>query len=448
MLPRMFVPAQACTACLQEYPLTQQRVTFEWITDEHRGDFWRALPTDEQLSQHKNAELRAVVYILRGMALFLIVITAAAGAGLTAGERERREAQKGIAFVLGVENQAWERRDRGLYQSLIDPYIEEDWVTNWSDHWRAGADATPDFAITLIDVREIDGLMQATVDLEEPAFEWWQTNPTREERFYRRVDQRWVRTVPPAATWGEARELQTEHLHFVFYERDAVAVEEAAPKLEAAYTAMYHTLGLQQIPQPKPVIAIMPAPVGRWSASANELHVTSPLLSSIPIDQSDSDYLAYEVMGWFTYRAMRDATPDSGVRYLYRWPILVWGLRGWLRDELLAQPSPWHVEAAAVLQESAPQYLPVGLQDITDLRANTRPSRKEVILRYLTAESFVRFVVDTYGREHLPNLLEAMVRFGDWNEIIPHVYNRSIPEFEDAWNKYIIKEYELDGLRQ
>lgn len=421
-----------------------QRVTFEWVVDENRSELWRTIPTEQRQQQQVSAEERAIARILRGMALLWVIIVAASGAGMSAGERERREAQKGIAFVLGIEQEAWERRDRGLYQSLIDPYIEDDWVNRWSDSWRAGADGKPDYTVTLLDVRETDGLMQATVSLKQPAFEWWQTNPYREERFYRRVDQRWVRTVPAASTWGEMRQFDTEHLRFAFYERDAATVEAAAPKLEKAYVAMYHTLGLRPPTETKPRIVIMPAPVGRWAASTAEYHVTSPILAQIPVEQSDSEYLAHEVMGWFTYQSMRDAAPDSGVRYLYRWPILVWGLRGWMRDELLNQPSPWHVEAVEILQESAEQYLPVGLQDITDLRTNARPSREEVVLRYLTAESFVRFVVDSYGVDHLPELLQAMVRLGDWNEIIPHVYDRSPAEFEAAWNKYLQKEYEIE----
>jgi hypothetical protein len=360
------------------------------------------------------------------------------------GERERREAQKGIEFTIKLENDAWARRDRGLYESLIDPHLGDDWEDAWRDLWRAGAETEPDYKATLLYVREADGYMQATVVTEQPAFEWWQTNPYREERFYRRVDQRWLRTVPPAAHWGEARQLDTEHLRFLYYARDAEAVEYAAPKLEKAFVGMYHTLGVVVPPTDKQVISVVPHPIGRWSSTVPQLQVTSPILAQIPMEQSEGEYLAYEIMGWFTYRAIRDAAPNSGVRYLYRWPILVWGLRGWLRDDLIEQPSPWHAEAVEVLHKSAPKFLPLSLADITDLRTNARPTREEVILRYLSAESFMKFIVESYGREKLPPLLVALVRYSSWEDIIPPVYGVSVAEFEAAWNEHVIQEYELD----
>lgn len=425
--------------------MTQQRVVFEWVLEENRGDFWRIGESDATANALGlgSAEQRIVNRVLRGLALLMVVITAASGAGMSIGERERREAQKGITFTLSLENEAWERRDRGLYESLLDPYLSDEWTEAWRDYWRAGAEVEPDFKATVLHVRQADDYMQATVITEQPAFEWWQSNPYREERFYRRVDQRWLRTVPPAVYWGESRELHTEHLHFVYYERDAEAVELAAPKLEKAYVGMYRTLGLPDAPAQKQVISVAPQPVGRWSSTVPQLQVTSPLLAQIPADQSDADYLAYDIMGWFTYRAIRDAAPNSGVRYLYRWPILVWGLRGWLRDDLLEQSSPWREQAGEVLHDAAPKFLPITLAHITDLRTDTRPTREEVILRYLAAESFMKFIVDRYGREELPDLLVALVRYGSWNDIIPTVYGLSIEEFEAAWNTHLRKEYEL-----
>ncbi len=426
--------------------MTQQRITFEWVLEEGRVDFW--LPSDMDSGRGalglSSFEQRIVLHVLRGLALLLVVVAAASGAGMTPGERERREAQRGIAFSLSLENQAWARRDRGLYESLIDPQLDDDWEEAWRDYWRAGADIEPEFRATLLQVRESGGYMQASIITEQPAFEWWQTNPYREERFYRRVDRRWLRTVPPAAAWGESRTIETPHLQFVYYERDAEAVEIAAPKLEAAYVAMYRTLGMAQPPAEKQVISVIPDPVNRWSSTIPQFQVTSPILAQIPSSQSDAEYLVYEVMGWFTYRAIRDAAPNSDVRYLYRWPILVWGLRGWLRDDLIDQPSPWHTEAVAILRDSADTFLPIELRDITDLRTNIRPTREQVILRYLSAESFMRFIVDTYGREHIPELLTQLVRRSTWSEIIPLVYGLTVEEFEAAWNAHVIAEYELD----
>src|SRR5688572_24230104 len=97
-------------------PMMQQRITFEWILEEGRVDFWRTLEADTtgRALGLESAERRIATRFLRGLVLLLVVITAASGAGMSQGERERREAQKGIAFTLSLETEAWARRDRDL----------------------------------------------------------------------------------------------------------------------------------------------------------------------------------------------------------------------------------------------------------------------------------------------------------------------------------------------
>jgi hypothetical protein len=52
-------------------------------------------------------------------------------------------------------------------------------------------------------------------------------------------------------------------------------------------------------------------------------------------------------------------------------------------------------------------------------------------------------VVANYGRERLPDLLMALVRYSAWDDIIPPVFGQSVEEFEAAWNEHIISEYDL-----
>jgi hypothetical protein len=425
--------------------MAQQRISFEWVLEDNRSEIWRGAEADGVRPLDRR-EQRVVTYLVRGMVLLLVVVAAASGAGMSPEERVRREAAQGIAFILNLENQAWELRDRGFYESLFDPNVSDEWEDEWRDVWREGASEDAHYRAELRFVHPTAGLMQATVVVDQGAREWSQTSPYREERFYRRADQRWLRTVPPAEYWGEPRQLETEHLRFLYYARDAAAVAEAAPQLQSAYVEMYEVLGLVDAPTEKQVIEVVPRPVGRWSVASAALEVTSPLLARIPESQSDGDYLAYEIMGWFTYRAVRDSTPNMAVRYLYRWPILVWGLRGWLREDLLPSPSPWRAEAIELLRSVQTDFLPLELSDITELRGDVRPTREQVILRYLAAESFIRFVVETRGRGHLPDLLAALVRYGSWEQIVPQLYGVSVAQFVDDWNQYVVDEYILHDI--
>jgi hypothetical protein len=287
--------------------------------------------------------------------------------------------------------------------------------------------------------------MQTTILVEQPSLPWSETSPYRETRFYRRADQQWLRTMPSAEYWGEPYAIRTAHLRFTYFARDAALVEATADELEQAYIGMYKTLGMEPPSPGEPLtVAVVPEPVGRWSSSIDRLEMTSPVLAQVPEGQSYSDFLAYEVMGWFTYRALRDAAPGTSSRYLYRWPVVVWGLRGWLRDELLTHRSPWRDDLTEVVRARRTEFLPVRLSDISDLRANNDPTREEVILRYVAAESFVRYVAETYGRERLPDLLDGLVKYGRWGEIVPEVFGVSARRLETDWNLFLIEEYDLE----
>ncbi|MCC6168696.1 MAG: hypothetical protein IT329_15855 [Caldilineaceae bacterium] len=421
--------------------MAQQRILFEWVIDDDPIAPWQG-GRDETAPESPAREAFWMGRLGRVLSLALAALCLTTGVGLTHDQQAQLIAQDGIEFALNQENLAWRTRDRGLFETLIDPKVSDEWRDEWRDYWRSGAEATGDYDAQLLYVQAADGWIEATVMTQQPALEWWQTSPYRETRFYRRVGQSWLRSAPPAESWGKQGRLETAHLAFEYYAKDEVAVRAAATTLERAYGELYPLLGLPLPPENvKLTIQVLPAPVGRWTPARNELDVMSPRLAQIPLGQSEAEYLAYDVMGWFTYRALRDATPGTDGRYLYRWPILVWGLRGWLRDDLLDQPSPWRVEARRVFQEAAPQYLPLGLSNITELEGDGRPTRQQVIMRYIAAESFVSFVMATYGRERLPELLKALIHHGSWEEIATDLYGHSVEKLVADWNIYLLAEY-------
>lgn len=422
--------------------MTHQQITFEWILEERTHDVWGG--TDQELGETRlhavAGEQTITAYLVRFLSLALAALVLAGAAGLTAEERLRREAENGILFAVGLESQAWRTRDWDRYVEQIDPNIDPSWVGEWRNDWRDGAKNAFDYQVDVIDVQHaIDDVMRATVIAQHEFTDWEQTSPYREERFYRQIGQEWVRTMPPRDYWGEPRRLETSHLRFTYYEHDAAVVEEAAAQLDTAYAGMYDVLGIDEPPTEKLQIFIRPFPSRRWGSMPEGLEVTSPTLEQIPVGQSPADYLAYDVMNWLTYRVLRDATPSTSVRYLYRWPIVVWGLRGWMREELLQPETPWRAEALEVLRAS--DQLPFALRNVVDLRNTERPTREEVIVRYLAAESFVSFVVDTYGEERLPEFMAAIVRYGNWDEIIQRLYGHSTEKFVADWNIYVMEHY-------
>jgi hypothetical protein len=138
--------------------MTQRRITFKWVLEDSKTDSQRpplAGAATRPLGLDK-FEQRIALYLLRGLVLLFIVIAAASAAALTPAERQRREAQKGIAQTLVLENKAWQQRDRSLYESLLDPQLDGSWQQAWLDDWRAGEEANADFKAQLLDVRNDD----------------------------------------------------------------------------------------------------------------------------------------------------------------------------------------------------------------------------------------------------------------------------------------------------
>lgn len=422
--------------------MAQQGITFEWILEETRAEVWHGLTGATGGRRHAGAEHIVERILLRGVGLLLAALMLAGAAGLSPTELARREAQSGIAFHLNLENQAWELRDYPFMTSLWDDTVSDEWLRRWRDDWRQGAEGNANYHARLVHVQPAgDALFRATVLVEHQALQWSQSSPYQEFRYYRRDGQTWLRTVPPADYWGARSFIETENLRFNFYASDAAMVHAAAPHLEQAYVELYAVLG-QAIPAAeggKVVVNVLPRPAGRWSAGADQLNVASPAVLSVPVGAEEAGVFADDVMSWFTYRALRDATAVSSGRYMNRWPIVIWGLRGWLREDLLPFHDPWRVEAMQVLRES--DRLPFDLASVAQLQGSARPTREEVIMRYLAAESFVAFSMERYGRESLRDLLPAMMHFGNWSRIIREVYGVEEAQFIAEWNEFVLGEY-------
>jgi hypothetical protein len=362
-------------------------------------------------------------------------------------ERDRQMAQGGIEANLLREDLAWETRDRKSFDSLIDAdAVGDDWVREWRETWRLELTEPPRYQIDLLHVEPLEGekLVQAHVQLRQPDVEWWRSHDLQEIRFYRASEQGWVRTLPPPSYWGEQRELETEHLRFRYYERDGDAVEPIVDQIDDAYVGLYKTLKLSiDTDKPKLTIAILPDLVRRWSAVENQVDVMSPTLEKITDSQPVTEHLADCILDKLTDRAVRDAYPGSSGRYLYRWPVMIWGLRGWLRTDLLGRASPWNTDAAEIFYDLSIDEFPLPLTLATDLRGDQQPTREQIIWRYVAAESLIDYTVQTYGRNRLPELLQGFVKHGSWKDLVPGVYGASLQEFEIGWNLYLAEAYEL-----
>jgi hypothetical protein len=57
--------------------------------------------------------------------------------------------------------------------------------------------------------------------------------------------------------------------------------------------------------------------------------------------------------------------------------------------------------------------------------------------------TLIEYAVDAYGYDHLPVLLDGLAQYESWDTLIPAVYGVSRSEFEQGWQAYLAKEYDI-----
>jgi hypothetical protein len=288
-----------------------------------------------------------------------------------------------------------------------------------------------------------DDLMLVKLLVTEPAAEWWRVVPYREMRFYRQTEEGWVRTLPASDYWGEARTLDTPHLRFEFYDRDAAMVVSIANRLELVYMDLYDRFQLSPpATATKLTLAVVTDVVRTGSSYGDRLRFTTPMLTKVPQGLTDGEHLAHQIVSRFTSRVLNQTLTETGRINSYGWQNMFRALRGWVRTELLAQRSPWHLQAERVFSALRQDYARLRLTDINDSYASVLPTREQDMWEYMVAESVVAYAINAYGWERLPAFVQALGEFGYWSVLIPHVFGVSVEDFEDGWNRYLAEHYQ------
>lgn len=432
--------------------MTQQRITFEWRIGEAEYELWSdsqlgtdAWPGDALLSQR---EQRLVNNILRFAALFTVVVLAAAGLSVSPRQLEWAQAEAGIRRNLDRENRAWYNLDRDMYLGTIDPYIDNDWASVWRRHWRGDPGNRLEYGSELGSVEPLgDGLMRVTVESSYPATEWSDVEDVYDVRFYRETEFGWVRTVPSPYSdyWGETHTLDVDGLRFVYPARDEEAVRAAAPQVATAVQEVYRLLDIAPPPGYETfVVELRPERMSRWSWDGNHIRVSSPTFGTVPQGLTRGEDLAESVVSRLTYRIFAEATEPGG-RFLFRWTVMNWGLRRWMNNHLLEQPSPWHAQSREIFRQESMGRLPISPYAISDNEQVGRPERNYVIWRFLAAETLIEYGVETYGEGTLPALFRGFSNFSSWDELTNTVYGVDLATFTAGWNQYLIEQYDMAG---
>jgi hypothetical protein len=436
--------------------MAQRSINFEWSVVEDE-EVWRNLPAvtaptapgyerqGGRLSAQLNRSATDHRQLVRGLWMTLmcaVCLLAMTGTTFAPTDQGWEVAQTEVKAVLKLEESAWQANDEDLYNTLLDDQVAGDWRRDWRMAWGIEPAERRDLGIAVTRLEPFEDLVRVEMNVNQPYPEWWRLVPYREQRFYRPTETGWVRTLPTAAYWGQLRALETPHLRFEFYERDAGLMIALANRLELVYLQLYRLFGLEPpLNEGKLTLAVLPEPVRTGSSYGGRLRFTSPTLARVPQGLSDADHLAHQIVSRFTSRVLNQVLTESGRTNSYSWQNMFRAVRGWLRTDVLAQRSPWHQQAELVFRRLRQDYPYLHLVDVTDPYRSELPSREQDMWEYMVAESIVSYAVDTYGQEKLTTFVQGLGEYNYWSALLPRTFGVPVAEFEAGWNRYLDQTY-------
>lgn len=386
--------------------------------------------------------------VLHGLGLFILL------AAVVIGYSYWREYQAGITRIrtdiqstVDVEAWAWGNGDEALADSLMDSRADDGWARDFRrDRERglhyAGDEVQPrEVKIENVELQDSVALIEVLVT--DPGVPWTST-PYRETRFYRQVDGRWLRTAPVADFWGSERTVETDHFRFSFHQRDAEAVETVAADVEALYTDLRQGVGLGPPPADETLaVEVVPrTDVTDWRFAEDRLTVPSPALLPVPEDHPDAARLSQSITYPLARHVLNKALGEVDIEP--QWSTLVEGIHHWLTWDRESLPSGWRYHAEEPLRRQIERGRTLHLSDVTPAWSEGWNWGRRWT-RLIAAETAVEYAMDTYGRDRLPALLQALSEHETWDTLIPAAFDVPREDFEAGWQAYLTARYERDA---
>ncbi len=336
-------------------------------------------------------------------------------------------------LVAAVQNEAlvMASGDRTALEAVLDPTASSEWTTAQVRRVAASPPPVPTHiaqAHLFGDVAMVPVLLPGA-EAGAPA--------QRENRFYRLVGGKWLRTEPPAALWGPQRELTTAHFRFLYGDLDAEAVEVLASQVEALYADTVQEFDapdsgegtqfvVEVLPESMPALTL----VGKtW------LQVGSPLLRPVTDSLTNRDVLAREVGGWIVahvlyhranltpatarlFGAMLYCVSETAVdRWAPRDPAWEMARQRFLRDALTGKTSP-SVDSRYLLVD-----------------ASNGPGR------YYECSTLGDFLAERFGPEGLKALAGAARLHHSWPQVIETAFQLPYERFKQEWWAFVRERY-------
>jgi hypothetical protein len=328
-------------------------------------------------------------------------------------------------------DQAWWRYQRSMFNSRM-------WAEEHGEQWPV--DPRP---------RVIEVRLQGEKAWADVVSETWDTTVRRVE-FFRLVDGLWKHTGPDERYWGSPRETQTEHLRWIYRERDEEWVTDLLDEGEQTYQRICGDFGLdppgQQVTieveysmdayemlfYPEGPTLSLPPPLLRGVRDDDEVPMASPLRALLV------NYLALQPVGGEVseVRAGRRAVYDAII--------------SWETDMLLG--TQWESSTVSQLTAACEAGKLFSLNELhevwTDGITGWAYTGEDYRLATAQSRSLIDYIVEKYGRESIAPLLRALGNSLSLEEALQEALGPGfvIEEFELDWLTYVWEEYGPTGM--
>ncbi len=346
-----------------------------------------------------------------------------------------------MAFHVAAANRAFHDLDETSYRSLLDPQADRSWrqdQTNRLLRQQQSAQAGHLWPAP-------SSLQIKAVVLNGP-IAWVETEVTmnddavyRRTYFFRQVNRQagndWLLTTPDRVYFGERRVTRTENLVFNYFERDAEWFEDKLPaELQAVFSQAAADLGISAAGLVITVATeIQLGSGGPLSEDENAMLVTSPSIAGWRVDQPGDQVLqmAVELLGLLFQTRMR-MSPAEDERYV----VAHVGAFLWEIERLFPEQIEWDTWLGFGVK-----YVPVA--PLVDLWAKPTSDLDEGNLQRALVgyRALFEFLVETYGLEVVPPLLDNLSKTDDLDEWLRLSTGQGLEEIEPAWQAWVSADY-------
>jgi len=341
-----------------------------------------------------------------------------------------------IQALIGAEVQALENGDREAFFSLQDPDNSEWWRHQETDfnsrQWaRERGESWAQEPVPEPEVVSVE--LQGEEAWAEVMWTGWGMT-LRKAEFFRLVNGQWKHTGPNERYWGSSLEAQTEHLRWIYRERDERWVTELFDKGERIYQGVCDDFGLVPAEEQVIQIAYSPDVYLPFYPEGPILRMPSLLLIGMEEDRAGQmeDYLGALLVNYLAVQSVGgDVAKVTGACR-----AALDAIRHWEATQVL--PDWWESYRASRLAEAieAGELLP-----LDEVWGDSTTKRYE--LATAQSQTLIEYIVERYGRESISVLLPALSSSPSLEEALQKALGPGfvIEEFEAGWFTFVWEKY-------